>query len=223
MELLILLSGFIFGGFFNRCICRILRQQAILLFSKESSNHHFTPFTMQYPLMELLNSLLFGACFWKLGVSLELLRVLIFVSFLLVIAVIDYEHQLIFDKVLIYMTGAGAAVNWYMENSTWGELLLASVAGGGILLAIVIISNGGMGYGDVKFAAALGFWLGLQQTMLTLFLAFIAGGISGIFCLIFHLKNRKDAIAFGPYLAAGALLAILYGNELLAWYWECFL
>lgn len=213
MELLIFLTGFVLGGFFDTCICRIPQQQLSLC----------KPLAIRYPLVELLSGLLFLSCFWKLGVSFELFRALIFASFLLVIAFIDYEHQLIFDKMLIYMTGAGAAVNWYMGSNVWGDLLAASIAGGGILLAIVIISNGGMGYGDVKFAAALGLWLGLQQTILTLFLAFAAGGISGIICLTFHLKSRKDAIPFGPYLAAGALLAMLYGKELLAWYRECFL
>lgn len=212
MELLIFLTGIVLGGFFDTCICRIPQQQSILC----------KPLTIRYPLVEFLSGLLFLSCFWKLGVSFELFRALIFASFLLVIAFIDYEHQLIFDKVLIYMAGAGAAVN-YTGSNIWGDLLAASIAGGGILLAIVIISDGKMGYGDVKFAAALGLWLGLQQIILTLFVAFVAGGISAIICLVFHLKSRKDAIPFGPYLAAGALLAMLYGRELLAWYRECFL
>lgn len=212
MELLIFLTGFVLGVFLDTCIRRIPQQQALLC----------KPLPIRYPLVEFLSGLLFLSCFWKLGVSFELFRALIFTAFLLVISWIDYEHQLIFDKVLVYMAGAGAAVNWFIGSDVWGELLAASIAGGGLLLAIVIISDGKMGYGDVKFAAALGLWLGLQQTILTLFLAFVAGGISGVICLTFHLKSRKDAIPFGPFLAASALLAMLYGKELLAWYWECF-
>jgi leader peptidase (prepilin peptidase)/N-methyltransferase len=97
-------------------------------------------------------------------------------------------------------------------------MLFAALVGGGVLLVITLASRGGMGIGDVKFAAVLGLWMGVQHIVLTLFLSFLIGGIGGVVLLALKLKSRKDAVPFGPYLAVGAFIAILYGNTLLRWY-----
>ena len=92
-----------------------------------------------------------------------------------------------------------------------------------IMLAIYWISKGGMGLGDVKLAFVLGIWLGLEQSLLCLLLAFVTGGLVGIGLLVTGLKSRKDAIPFGPYLSIAGLVSLLYGKELLNWYWQLWL
>ena len=77
-----------------------------------------------------------------------------------------------------------------------------------------------MGLGDVKFALVLGIWLGLEKSILCLVLAFVAGGIVGISLLATGIKNRKDAIPFGPYLCIAGWVSLLFGNELLNLYWQ---
>ena len=77
-----------------------------------------------------------------------------------------------------------------------------------------------MGGGDIKFMAALGLWLGVKLTVLTLFLSFMFGGIGGILLLLLRIKDRKDRIPFGPYIAAAAWLALLYGEDIVHWYWR---
>ncbi len=77
--------------------------------------------------------------------------------------------------------------------------------------------------GDVKFAAALGLWFGLPFTILTLFLSFVLGGVGSVLLLLFKLKNRKDMIPFGPYIAIGAFISILYGDASIRWYLQFFL
>ena len=97
-------------------------------------------------------------------------------------------------------------------------MLIGAFAGGGLLLVLAIVSGGGMGGGDVKFAFALGFWLGWQGTLLGLFLGFVLGGVGSMLLLLFRLRGRKDFIPFGPFIAIGAWVALLYGNRILQWY-----
>ena len=75
-----------------------------------------------------------------------------------------------------------------------------------------------MGFGDVKIAFVLGVWLGLEQSLLCLLLAFILGGVVGVILLLTGIKTRKDAIPFGPYLCVSGWVSFLCGKELIAWY-----
>ena len=97
-------------------------------------------------------------------------------------------------------------------------MLIASFMGGGLLLLIAVVSKGGMGGGDIKFAAALGLCFGWQSLLLTLLLSFALGGIGGALLLALKLKSRKDFIPFGPFIALGALITLLYGNTIITWY-----
>ena len=246
MEVLFFLTGTIFGSFFTLCAYRIPRQQSIVfpashcllckvkldvkdlfpllsyLWVKGRCRYCHGQLSLRYPFIEFVSGCIFLWCYSKLGLSFELISALIFIAYLIVIALIDFDHQLILDRVLIWLAGVGAAINFYSGDIPVWEMVLASAAGGGILCAIVIVSDGGMGWGDVKFAAALGLWLGVQNMLLVLFLAFVLGGISGMLLIAAKVKSRKDVIPFGPCLAAGAFLARLYGETLITWYWENF-
>ena len=115
------------------------------------------------------------------------------------------------------------AINVYTGQIGLVDMLLGAVLGGGVLLVIAVVSKGGMGGGDIKFLAALGLWLGVKLTVLTLFLSFLFGGVGGGLLLLLKIKGRKDRIPFGPYIAAAAWLALLYGEQIVAWYWRQFL
>lgn len=99
-------------------------------------------------------------------------------------------------------------------------MLLASSLGGGLLLLIALVSRGGMGDGDIKFAAALGMWLSWKCLLLALLLSFVCGGIGGLLLVLFKLKSRKDFIPFGPFIALSAFTIMLYGSEIIIWYIE---
>jgi prepilin signal peptidase PulO-like enzyme (type II secretory pathway) len=77
---------------------------------------------------------------------------------------------------------------------------------------------GGMGGGDIKLAALIGFFLGWPNGLLAVFLGCLLGAVTGITLVLTGLKGRKDAIPFGPYLALGTLPAMFFGDKLLAWY-----
>jgi leader peptidase (prepilin peptidase)/N-methyltransferase len=104
-----------------------------------------------------------------------------------------------------------------------GRLVPALVAGAGaaaLILLIVVASRGGMGVGDVKLAALIGVFLASPAlAAVALFLAFVCGGLTGLALLTLRLRGRKDAIPFGPFLAAGAVGAMFWGEAILRWYW----
>ena len=99
--------------------------------------------------------------------------------------------------------------------------VLAALAGAAALLAVMLAiyfaSRGGMGEGDVKLAAALGMWLGVEQGLACLLLAFVGGGAVGL--VLLACGERRRMIPFGPFLCAAAAIAYFWGEELVAWYW----
>lgn len=236
--------GLIIGSFFNVCIYRLPQGQSIIyppshcmqcqkrlqmidlipvfsyLFLGGRCRHCGEVYSSRYAMVELLTGCLFVWCYTVFGIGFPLLKALILTSFLLVITYIDYDHQLILDKVLLFMAGAGALIECLTPSVGLLSVLAGSLAGGGLLLLIAIASKGGMGGGDIKLATVLGIYLGAKLTLLALFLSFVIGGVVAVFILLFKRKGRRDCIPFGPFIAAGAFLSLLYGQELIRWYWS---
>jgi len=90
--------------------------------------------------------------------------------------------------------------------------------GGGLFLLIAVVSNGGMGGGDIKLMAVLGLWFGWQHLLLLMMLSFVSGALISVALLAFKIKGRKEAIPFGPFIALAAYLTSIFGNELITWY-----
>ena len=238
----VILLGLCTGSFLNVCIYRLPRNQSIILPSSycPTCNTPLKPYelipvvsyllqggicryckqaiSLRYMVVELITGLLFLWCFHSVQSDCEFLQLLIFSSFLTVIAFIDYDHQLILDKVLIWFAVTGVAINLYTGNLHLHDMAAAGIAGGGFLFAIAMLTRGGIGGGDIKFAAALGLWLGLKYTALTLFLSFVTGGTGSLILLLAKVKGRKEFIPFGPFIAVGAFISALYGDGILQWY-----
>lgn len=242
LDLIIFVLGIIIGSFLNVCIYRLPQNQSIVnppshclncntqlkvldlipilsyLLLHGKCRYCANPYSPRYAVVELITGFLFLWCFQIIGLGPELLKVLIFAAFLIVITFIDYDYQLIMDKILVWFAGAGAVINLYIGYPRISDMLFAALVGGALLLLIAVLTNGGMGGGDIKFVAALGFWLGVKLTLVMLFLTFVIGGCSGALLLIFKIKGRKDYIPFGPFIASGALISILYGIKIIWWY-----
>lgn len=174
--------------------------------------------------VELLTGVLFVWCFAILGFGLALFKAMLLLTFLIVITFIDLEQQLILDRVVVALTCAGVAVNLAYHDLAGSVSYLGmfggALLGGGVMLLIAVLSRGGMGGGDIKFMAALGAWFGPQLTLLVLFLASFIGGLGSVVVLLLRVKRRKDFIPFGPFIAAGAFLGLLYGSSILHWYFS---
>lgn len=147
----------------------------------------------------------------------------IFILCLLYHTYTDMKSMLLYDKVTLLLAAVGV-VRAFFEHQ-----LLEALCGAGVLLVIMLLlyfaSRGGMGEGDVKLAPALGIWLGLEQGLLCLLLAFISGGIMGMLLLLLLCRRGKlkQAIPFGPFLCAAAVAAYFCGKEIITWYWRVIL
>ena len=185
--------------------------------------HCRTPISARYPLVELAVAVVFALIAWRVGVDWALPGFLLFGWMLFVVSVIDAQTRRIPNALTYPLIPALAAllVIAALLNGSPGTALrsvLAGLAGFAFLLLLALISPRGMGMGDVKLAAFIGLGLGYlswAHLILGLFMAFLFGGFIGVALMVLRLRGRKDLIPFGPYLALGALVALLAGTPLI--------
>ena len=178
------------------------------------------------PAVELATSLIFAFLIWHYGgFSLQLSIALVYACILIVIFVIDLERGLILN-IVIYPAIALAIVLsffWPGFGEFWPTLGIANALLGGVvgfvfMLIPYLASRGGMGGGDVWLAGFMGLVTGFPLVFVALLLGIIAGGLVAIVLLIARVKKRKDAIPFGPFLAAATMATILWGQYIYDWY-----
>ena len=171
-----------------------------------------------YPFIELMTGVLFAFAYWQLGWGIELIVALFFISLLIIIVVSDLAYMLIPDKVLVFFLPLLAIGRVLSPLTPWWDSLVGAVVGFGILYIIAVLSNGGMGGGDIKLFFLIGLVLGTIDTLLTLFLAAVIGMIVGITMLSKNKQGRKTPIPFGPSIALAAVIVYFYGDVLIHWY-----
>ncbi|MFP7299840.1 prepilin peptidase [Neobacillus niacini] len=171
-----------------------------------------------YPIFELLTGILFATAPLVIGWSGELVVALSLISMFMIIIVSDIHYMIIPDKILIWFAGIFLLERIFWPLSPWWDSLLGAVTGFTLLLVIALISKGGMGMGDVKLYALLGFVLGFKLVLLSFFLSTLFGAVIGGFALIFKIVKRKQPIPFGPFIAAGTLTAYYWGSDLIDLY-----
>lgn len=187
------------------------------------------PISVQYPLSELSTGVLFGLSYFALHpdnpLDLALFGLWLYVlSSFIILTIYDLKWYLLPDKVLLPLivpTVLLAVIHAYAAGS-WQVVLgplAAAVLFGGAFYSLALVSKGRwMGGGDIKLAFVMGLVLGLQKTLLAMFLAFNAAAIVGVALILLHLKKRTDLIPFGPFLIAGTIVAYLWGSDIIEWY-----
>lgn len=164
--------------------------------------HHIS---YRYPLVELMTSLGFAGVYvcsesWQqVGVGLTLF------SFLIILSWIDMEHMILPDRLTI--SGAVVGVGFSIAGWTgidFGQSLLGWAVGVTIVLAVSIVSRGGMGGGDIKLLGMIGAFLGPMNAALILFIASFLGAVIGVILVITGRRQRRDPLPFGPFLALAA-------------------
>jgi len=96
--------------------------------------------------------------------------------------------------------------------------IIGVLLGGGLFFLVAVLSRGGMGGGDIKLVAMIGAFLGWQAVLVTIFLGAMLGAVIGIGLMLLKQKGRKDPIPFGPFLALGAFITMVWGPDLIFWY-----
>lgn len=173
----------------------------------------------RYPLAEVGLGLAYLATVLVLRDDMvQLLLGLVFVTALMAVTITDLEQRIIPNKILLVATLIGLAIVAVGDPSSLPERAIAAGAAGGLLFLAALLYPRGMGLGDVKLAAVMGFFLG-RAVAPALFIALLAGSLVGLAMIAREgASARKKAIPFGPFLAFGALVGLLCGNQLVDWY-----
>jgi len=178
------------------------------------------------PAVEAATGLVFAGLVLAQGVTLTSALLAVYAAILIVVFVIDLEHGLILNVTVVpalvfaLLVAVLAAPGWLGDLFPHRVLSAAAgaVAGFALLFLIALLARGGMGWGDVKFAAFMGAATGFPLVFVALFCSVIIGGAAGVILLATRKKGRKQAMPFGPFLALGTMATLLWGPAMLAWY-----
>lgn len=177
----------------------------------------------RYPLVEVATAATFVIVALAIGASWVLPAYLAFSAVLIALSGIDIDTKKIPNRLLypafavgIVLLAAGSILDSEASRLVWAGV--GGAVGFAILFVIWFIAPGGMGYGDVRLSGYIGMhlgYVGMGKVALGLFTGFLLGAVVGVGLMALGGRSRKSAIPFGPFLAAGAILAIVVGDPVL--------
>ena len=181
--------------------------------------HCKTPISPRYPIVEALTGIISGYIAWHFGFGPTAMAALLFAWALLALTFIDFDTQLLPDSITQPLIWLGLLLNLNGVFTSLNEALVGAVAGYLTLWSVywlfkLVTKKEGMGYGDFKLLAAIGAWLGWQMLPLVILLSSLVGAVVGLSLILFAGHGRQIPIPFGPYLAGGGLIALLWGKQI---------
>lgn len=241
------LIGMVVGSFLNVCIYRLPREESLVypgshcpgcgapikpydnipilsyLLLKGRCRICQKRISVRYPLVEALTGGVALALALRYGWSHETLIFFLLTCSLIVVSFIDLDYQIIPNSITYPGIPMGVAASFLLPQVSLQDSLIGLAAGAGILWLVAVLfqwlrKKEGMGFGDVKLLAMIGAFLGWKAVILTLVLSSFVGAIVGYAALRLSGKDVKEPIPFGPFLALGALMYMLGGEELVSWY-----
>ena len=245
-EIVLVLGGLCVGSFLNVCIHRLPTRTSIVFPASRcpSCAHALSwkdnipvvsyvwlrgrcrycgvPISVRYPIVEALTCGVFVLHWFVFGPTPLLIVRLAFACAMIVLFAIDLEHQILPNVITLPGIGVGFAISLFLPPGP--VMSLAGIAlGGGLLWAIAeawyrLRKVEAMGFGDVKMLAMVGAFLGVKLVILTFVLSSFIGGIVATMLVATRRADMATKVPFGTMLAAAALVASLYGDDLLAWY-----
>lgn len=245
--ILIFILGLIVGSFSNVCIYRIPRDESIVYPASHCPKCHSNilpkdnipllsyillrgkcrncknKISIQYPIVEFLTGLIYLIIYLAFGLSFQTLIYIILLSALIIIAFIDLNDQIVPDVISLPGVVIGFIVSFFVTYISVINSGLGILVGGGIILIIgiagnIIFKKEAMGGGDVKLAAMIGAFLGWRYIIISLFLGFFLGALAGIILILSKIKKREDMVPFGPFIVLGSLITLLWGGQIISWY-----
>jgi leader peptidase (prepilin peptidase) / N-methyltransferase len=264
----VFLFGLIIGSFLNVCILRIPTGKSIVmpasacpkcgaairpydnipvisyLILRGRCRGCRTKISAMYPLVEVLTGLLFFACFYAFGFSVETLKWATFSAIMIVLVSTDLRERILPDVVNFTGFGLGLAFSLFLKPTDGSALwvanhifqfpppqpvlslvdaLLGAALGSGLLWLVSetyfrLRGREGMGLGDVKMMLMAGAFLGAKRTLLTIMAGSILGSVIGIAVILARRKDADYELPFGTFLGAGALLVVFFGTPVVNWY-----
>ena len=194
------------------------------------------PISINHPVIELMTGVMF-VWWYVLGLSfffklqqppfqyiqpafwllVGVLLIIIFFSDIFWYIIPDYAVLLLTILALSYRIGL--TVSGIMQVKDFGLSILAGAIASTFFFILWFVTKGkGMGFGDVKFVFPMGILLGWQKTLVGIFMAFILGSLVAVILMAMKKKTMKQIIPFGPFLVAGCLVGLVWGEKILQWY-----
>ena len=187
---------------------------------------------IRFMAVEALTGALFTVVYIRYGFEVEFVLLATAVSLMMVFALIDLEHGIIPNKIILpslavliilspFWTELGLSRSFLGSDNLGGTLINSILTGLGaflFLMVIALIFPNGMGMGDVKLGGVIGLLLGYPGALLALWLAVVSAGVIAIGLVAMRKFGRKDTIPFGPFLSMGAVAALLAESDLISWY-----
>ena len=181
-----------------------------------------TSISPMYPIVELVTGALFVGGYLLYGVTpLGFVRIA-FGCAMIVLFVIDLQHHILPNVITVTGVPIGLALSFVLPPG-WKESLIGLLLGGGVLYAIGeayyrLRGIDGLGMGDVKMLAMIGAFLGWRLTLVTLVIASFMGAVVGMALIVSGRGSMKAALPFGTFLAVGATVAAVGGDQIFTWY-----
>ena len=248
INIYVFVVGMIFGSFFNVCIFRIPKNQSILnppshcpncktrlkpkdlvpilsyLLSGKKCRYCNIKISRRYALVELLTGILFLLVYNKYLIDIATINFLVLISLLIII--IDIDHYIIPDEIIIIGSVFAIIFNLVFKIITIEESLLGALICGGIVLILVriiefIAKKEVMGDGDIKLFAMIGLFLGVKNSLLVALLSVYIGAIFGIISIVYNKIKKQEynsVIPYGPFISISTLTVMLYGKNIINWY-----
>jgi leader peptidase (prepilin peptidase)/N-methyltransferase len=238
--------GLLVGSFLNVCIYRLPRQQSIVwpasrcgACARPLAWFENVPLlswlvlggrcrtcgeriSVMYPAVEAATGAIFFVALQVFGWTPLLAVRLLFACALVVLFGIDLRHRILPNGITLPGVVVGLVCSAFLPPGLPAALLGAAL-GAGVLFAIGeayyrLRGIDGLGMGDVKMLGMIGAFLGWRQTLVTLVLASVLGSLVGVGVILSRRGGLQAALPFGTFLAAGALVAAVAGETMLAWY-----
>jgi len=239
---LIFLYGIVIGSFLNVCIFRIPRKEDIVktgshcmtcnhklawydlvplfsfLFLRGRCRYCKTKLSIQYPLVEALNGVLYVVICLVYGLTVESLLYCLLTSALIALSVIDFRTYEISVGFNVFILALGL-VRLALDYGHWYSYVIGLFSVSLVLAILYYASKGrAIGGGDVKLMAAAGLLLGWKLIVF----AFLFGCVAGAIIHLIRMKLTKadHVLAMGPYLSAGIVVAVIWGDRIINWYFS---
>ena len=237
-----MVAGLLVGSFLNMVIDRLPRNESILagrshcdacgqqlrvadlfpilsyLFVRGHCHFCGVRIPIRNLLVEIGTVALFGLIWLRYPGSWEAVLVAFYSALLIIIIVIDLERGLILNRVSYPAIAIALMFVLLVPDRTALEMLAGGLIAFMVLMSIALLFPSSMGLGDVKLATFIGLAVGHPYVWLALFLAFVIGGLIAGVLVLAKVVGRKDPIAFGPFLAGGAIATMLFGEQILLWW-----
>lgn len=154
------------------------------------------------------------------GGPIEAIVLAIYAWFLLGIGVIDVEHRLVLNRMLLPALPIIIIGNLIAGLPSLPSALIGGAVGFGLFLLIALIKPGSMGMGDVKLAGVIGLATGIPGILITVLICIFSGGFAAFFILARSRFQRGQTMAYAPYLVLGAWATLYFGTDLWRMYMQ---